>query len=158
MSGRGENVKNRALRLLAGLLLSLALLGSGLVCACGPAGKGSVAFRKACFAFPNGSGELLFDIDLEIHPGEFVVVNGESGCGKSTLLNMIGCMDELTEGKLEIFGRDMTKISEKERTLYRRRDVGCDGRRSRRKRKKVDSNAALRETRGGGVARFLPSF
>ncbi len=49
MSGRGENVKNRALRLLAGLLLSLALLGSGLVCACGPAGKGSEAAAAHCY-------------------------------------------------------------------------------------------------------------
>ena len=37
---------------------------------------------------------------------------------------MIGCMDEPTEGKIEIFGQDMTKLSERERTLYRRRDVG----------------------------------
>ena len=49
LSGRGENVKNRALRLLAGLLLSLALLGSGLVCACGPAGKGSEAAAAHCY-------------------------------------------------------------------------------------------------------------
>ncbi|MBO4478019.1 MAG: ABC transporter ATP-binding protein [Lachnospiraceae bacterium] len=76
--------------------------------------------------FPSGTGvvKALDGITLEICPGDFVVVNGESGCGKSTLLNMIGCMDEPTEGKIEIFGQDMTKLSERERTLYRRRDVG----------------------------------
>lgn len=76
--------------------------------------------------FPSGTGvvKALDGITLEICPGDFVVVNGESGCGKSTLLNMIGCMDEPTEGKIEIFGQDMTALSERERTFYRRRDVG----------------------------------
>ena len=88
--------------------------------------ESGIKLENAIKEFPSGMGVVraLNGLSLEIHPGEFVVVNGESGCGKSTLLNMIGCMDELTEGKLEIFGRDMTKISEKERTLYRRRDVG----------------------------------
>ncbi len=88
--------------------------------------KPCVRMVNAVKEFPSGSGvvKALDGITLDICPGEFVVVNGESGCGKSTLLNMVGCMDGLTSGKIEIFGRDMTTLSEKERTLYRRRDVG----------------------------------
>ena len=76
--------------------------------------------------FPSGTGTVkaLDGITLDLYPGEFVVVNGESGCGKSTLLNMIGSMDEPTEGKIKIFGQDMTSLSERERTFFRRRDVG----------------------------------
>lgn len=72
----------------------------------------------------NGVVKAMDCLSLEIYPGELLVVLGESGCGKSTLLNIIGCMDELTCGKLEAFGKDMTKITEKERTAYRRQDVG----------------------------------
>ncbi len=85
-----------------------------------------IKLSNAVKEFPSGSGVVraLDGIDLDIYPGEFVVINGESGCGKSTLLNMIGCMDSLTEGRIEIFGKDMTDITEKERTAFRRRDVG----------------------------------
>jgi len=88
--------------------------------------KPCIRLKNAVKEFPSGTGvvKALDGITLDIYPGEFVVVNGESGCGKSTLLNMIGSMDALTEGNLEIFGRDMTHLTEKERTLYRRRDVG----------------------------------
>lgn len=85
-----------------------------------------VRLENAIKEFPSGAGVVraLDQLSLEIFPGELLVVTGESGCGKSTLLNIIGFMDELTGGRLEAFGRDMTKRSEKERTLYRRRDVG----------------------------------
>ncbi len=85
-----------------------------------------VRLENAIKEFPSGSGVVraLDQLSLEIFPGELLVVTGESGCGKSTLLNIIGFMDELTGGTLDAFGRDMTKRSEKERTLYRRRDVG----------------------------------
>lgn len=85
-----------------------------------------IKLSNAVKEFPSGSGVVraLDGIDLDIYPGEFVVINGESGCGKSTLLNMIGCMDSLTEGRIEIFGKDMTDITEKERTAFRRGDVG----------------------------------
>lgn len=67
---------------------------------------------------------ILRGVDLDIYPGELVVVLGESGCGKSTLLNIIGGMDRMTSGKLTVEGRDMSAPSEAELTEYRREYVG----------------------------------
>lgn len=68
--------------------------------------------------------QILKGVDLDIYPGELVVVLGESGCGKSTLLNIIGGMDRMTSGKLTVEGRDMSDPSEAELTEYRREYVG----------------------------------
>jgi NitT/TauT family transport system ATP-binding protein len=58
-----------------------------------------------------GSGEgavlALDDIDLEVAPGEFVVVLGPSGCGKTTLLRMVGGLEPPSDGVLKIAGRDL---------------------------------------------------
>ena len=85
-----------------------------------------VRLKDAVKTFSSGTDivRALDGLSLEIYPGEILAVTGESGSGKSTFLNIIGCMDELTEGHLEAFGRDMTKLSGKERTDYRRLDVG----------------------------------
>ena len=67
---------------------------------------------------------ILKGVDLDIYPGELVVVLGESGCGKSTLLNIIGGMDKMTSGEVNIEGRDMSNPTEDELTEYRREYVG----------------------------------
>ncbi|MDM8533135.1 ABC transporter ATP-binding protein [Clostridiaceae bacterium HSG29] len=61
---------------------------------------------------------------FEVMDGEFVVVLGPSGSGKSTLLNMIGGMDNPTEGSVKFYNADVTKYSEKQLTQYRRDEVG----------------------------------
>lgn len=67
---------------------------------------------------------ILKGVDLDVFPGELMVVLGESGCGKSTLLNIIGGMDRMTEGELLVEGKDMSKPSEEELTEYRREYIG----------------------------------
>ena len=67
---------------------------------------------------------ILKGVDLDIYPGELVVVLGESGCGKSTLLNIIGGMDRMTEGQVIVEGKDMSSPTEDELTEYRREYVG----------------------------------
>lgn len=66
----------------------------------------------------------LKDVNIEIKEGEFVAVMGPSGCGKSTLLNIIGLLDNLTEGKYELNGTDVSKFSESERTKLRKGVIG----------------------------------
>lgn len=73
-------------------------------------------------------GEVTVDavreIDFTINPGEFVVILGPSGSGKSTLLNLMGGMDLPTEGVVMVDGREVTAMSEKELTDFRRHDIG----------------------------------
>lgn len=66
----------------------------------------------------------LNDIDLEIYRSELIVVLGPSGSGKSTLLNIIGATDRPTHGKLLFQEKDLTQASMRERTLYRRNEIG----------------------------------
>ena len=75
-----------------------------------------------------GSDEALVKaldgVSLEINRGEFVAIVGTSGSGKSTLLNMIGGLDNPTYGKIEIDGNEISKMSDEELTIFRRRQIG----------------------------------
>ncbi len=66
----------------------------------------------------------LRDVDLEVWPGEFVVLLGPSGSGKTTLLNLIGGIEEATGGELEVAGMDVASLRGEDRTAYRRDQVG----------------------------------
>jgi len=68
--------------------------------------------------------KALREANFEIYKGEFIVVLGPSGSGKSTLLNILGGMDNPTEGRVFFEDREITNLSEKELTLYRRNEVG----------------------------------
>lgn len=63
-------------------------------------------------------------VDLAVDPGEFLAVMGPSGGGKSTLLHLLGGIDRPTAGELRVADRDIGRLPEGERTLYRRRQVG----------------------------------
>jgi len=63
-------------------------------------------------------------VDLAVDPGEILAVMGPSGGGKSTLLHLLGGIDRPTAGELRVADRDIGRLPEGERTLYRRRQVG----------------------------------
>ena len=64
------------------------------------------------------------EVSFEIATGEFVAITGPSGAGKTTLLNLIGCMDAPTSGKLIVGGRETQEFKERERTRWRREQIG----------------------------------
>ncbi|WP_314085153.1 ABC transporter ATP-binding protein [uncultured Gemella sp.] len=64
------------------------------------------------------------NISFEISEGEFVVILGPSGAGKSTLLNIIGGMDNASEGSINVFGKEIVGLNEEKLTKYRREDIG----------------------------------
>jgi len=68
--------------------------------------------------------EILRGIDLEIAPGNFVVLLGPSGSGKSTLLNIIGLLDVPTKGKVLLEGQDTSLLSEDELAHIRGKKIG----------------------------------
>ena len=75
-----------------------------------------------------GSGaatvQALRGVDLEVWPGQFVVLLGPSGSGKTTLLNLVGGIEEPTTGRIEVAGDDIGSLRGVQRTEYRRDKVG----------------------------------
>jgi putative ABC transport system ATP-binding protein len=75
-----------------------------------------------------GEGENAVDavrgVSLEVPAGQFTAIMGPSGSGKSTLMHMLAGLDRPTEGSVEIGGRDITAMGDKELTLLRRTHIG----------------------------------
>jgi len=76
--------------------------------------------------FKRGSEEIhvLGGLDLEIPRGEFLALMGPSGSDKSTLLNLVGGLDRPSEGKVEIGGKRIDRLSDRELAGWRARHVG----------------------------------
>ena len=66
----------------------------------------------------------LNGVSFEIKDGEFVAIMGPSGCGKSTLLNILGLLDNPTEGEYWLDNVEVGKLKERQRTLTRRGQIG----------------------------------
>jgi len=66
----------------------------------------------------------LNGVNIEISQGDFVAVMGPSGCGKSTLLNIVGLLDNASDGNYYFFDENVTKYSEKQRSEIRKRNIG----------------------------------
>ena len=66
----------------------------------------------------------LNHVNLDIKEGEFVAIMGPSGCGKSTLLNILGLLDNPTEGSYKLMGEEVAGLKEKERTRVRKGKLG----------------------------------
>jgi lactose/L-arabinose transport system ATP-binding protein len=62
-----------------------------------------------------GATQVIHGVDLDIEDGEFCVFVGPSGCGKSTLLRMVAGLEETSEGRIAIGGRDVTHLDPAER-------------------------------------------
>ncbi|UCC80457.1 MAG: ABC transporter ATP-binding protein [Candidatus Zixiibacteriota bacterium] len=73
-----------------------------------------------CYTTGKVNTYVLQKINLEINEGEFVTIMGPSGAGKSTLLNIIGMLDEMSEGKYHFLGESVHKLNERKRVdLYK---------------------------------------
>ena len=76
--------------------------------------------------YPSSSGLFyaLRDISLDIEDGQYIAVTGPSGSGKSTLLNILGGMTKPDHGEVLVNGKQLYRLSEKERNIYRREKIG----------------------------------
>ena len=85
-----------------------------------------IEFRHLSKSYREADQEhvVLDDVNGEIHEGEFIVLLGKSGSGKSTLLNLVSGIDAPSQGDILVDGQSLTGMSEDERTLFRRRQIG----------------------------------
>ena len=67
--------------------------------------------------------QILFDINLEIYPGEIVIMTGPSGSGKTTLLSLIGGLRSVQEGSLKFLGEELVGVNQN-KLVQMRRNIG----------------------------------
>ena len=85
-----------------------------------------ISFQRVCKYYAMGKNKItaLDNIDFEIERGEFCVIVGPSGAGKTTLLNILGGMDQLSDGDVFLDGHCISRLGERALTEYRRYEVG----------------------------------
>jgi putative ABC transport system ATP-binding protein len=66
----------------------------------------------------------LDNVNLKVDEGEYIAIMGPSGCGKSTLLNILGLLDNPTEGEYDFLGEEVSKRSERQRADLRKGNIG----------------------------------
>jgi len=76
------------------------------------------------FGSGNTETRVLRGLDLCASQGERIALYGPSGSGKTTLLNLIGALDHPDEGSIEVLGKDIVKMSERQRAKLRRKHIG----------------------------------
>ncbi len=79
---------------------------------------------KKTYQTESVSVEALKGIDLEIDRGEFTVIMGSSGSGKSTLMNIVGCLDQATNGRYLLDGEDIAKLPRNRLSDIRNQTIG----------------------------------
>jgi len=85
-----------------------------------------VRLRNLSRSFTEGERqhEVLVDVSADFVRGESVAIRGRSGSGKSTLLNLISGIDAPDSGQVEVAGLNITTMTERDRTLFRRKHIG----------------------------------
>jgi putative ABC transport system ATP-binding protein len=85
-----------------------------------------IRLDRICKSFEEGGRQrvVLHEVSAQFARGEFVVLIGKSGSGKSTLLNLVSGIDTPTEGEVWVEGLALTRLSERDRTLFRREKIG----------------------------------
>lgn len=85
-----------------------------------------VSTKQLTKVYTMGSNQVhaLAGVDFTVAQGEFVAIIGSSGSGKSTLLNMLGALDTPSSGDVEIREISLSKLSQEEKTIFRRRNIG----------------------------------
>ncbi|MBO0930827.1 ABC transporter ATP-binding protein [Fibrella aquatilis] len=76
------------------------------------------------FATEEVETTALNGINMDVKDGEFVAIMGPSGCGKSTLLNIIGLLDNPSDGQYNFYGTEVSKMTERERAQLRKGSIG----------------------------------
>jgi putative ABC transport system ATP-binding protein len=76
------------------------------------------------FAMSAGALTALGGVSIRVGAGDYVAITGPSGCGKSTLLHILGCVDQATAGSLVFEGRDVSALTESERSRIRLTRIG----------------------------------
>lgn len=79
---------------------------------------------KKIFTTEDVETTALNDVEIEIKEGEFVSIMGPSGCGKSTLLNILGLLDNPSDGKYYFLDTEVSKHSERQRAMLRKQNIG----------------------------------
>jgi len=76
------------------------------------------------FATEEVETTALNGINMDVNDGEFVAIMGPSGCGKSTLLNIIGLLDNPSDGDYHFYGTEVARMSERQRAQLRKGSIG----------------------------------
>jgi putative ABC transport system ATP-binding protein len=120
---------------------------STVFASCGPPGKvlkvhcpscgllGKVTIEKPDYIVEAANIHKIYDggrvrvhalrgVNIRVKHGEMLAIMGVSGCGKTTLLNCLSGLDDVTEGVVKIEGRNLSGVSDNEKTLYRARKMG----------------------------------
>ncbi|MEM3154173.1 MAG: ABC transporter ATP-binding protein [Candidatus Woesearchaeota archaeon] len=88
--------------------------------------KPIIELRKVWKTYKMGENDVhaLQGIDLDVHEGEFIAIQGPSGSGKSTAMNLVGCLDIPTKGEIYLAGQNISKLSESDLAQIRGRKIG----------------------------------
>jgi putative ABC transport system ATP-binding protein len=79
---------------------------------------------KRDYAMSAGIVHAVRGVSLDVRSGEYVAIVGPSGCGKSTFLNLLGVIDAPSSGTLTIAGKEVSRLSDREATLFRLQRIG----------------------------------